>query len=299
MLVNRIIQNTYYNTPQQITFAKKKQKTKVDTFERQKEPYSVENSVDAFSSDLYNFICSDNKDKHELKRIMRTYVPRTKVEDNVEFLDNNGIGARYQYKSSISKDKKLHHPLKKIIIDMSKLNESNADFFNDVVHEMIHNLQQNEEDKIFNKIYSDFFKDSYKAKCMALHLSNWGTIHAENLISEAFDKISYNYGFMDDIKYKKTLNCNIKKGFIIPKNEKDTQKGFKQIYDLFTLATLAKEKEAYKNADKKTQEYYKINCHTKDIDKMFDGMYGLVLNHLKKTGMSEEKIEEYKELILN
>ena len=294
MLVNRIIQNTYYNTPQQITFAKKKQKTKVDTFERQKEPYSVENSVDAFASNLADLMKNKKCDKDSVKQLARQYVPRTKVEDNWMKLFISGSAAQFVYNSNISNNNKKHYPRKKIIVNMNVIENKPNDLFNSIVHEMIHNLQINKEKKVFNTIYNDFFEDSLYTHKACSNLFDKGMAHGSKMINENYNNIFGVLKFAERENYREAKNKNIEP-FI---KEPNIKTNLEQVYDLAVLTLLTQEEEAYTTADKLEYKYFNTkNKRAKKNERLFRNLKEIVSDDLKKTGMAEEKIKEYKDLI--
>ena len=295
MLINRISQNTYFTPYKQICFAKKQPKNQVDTFERQKEPYSVENSIDAFSAGLAALIKNKNCDRATIRTLVRQFVPRTKVEDNRAELEISDDSAAYIYETHISNNNKIHYPYKKIMLDLNKKDEQPSDFFNDLVHEMVHNLQTNKEKKIYNKIYSDFFEDSLETNSAFKDLFDTAADHGEQMIGENYNKN------LELLKYLESQNYEIKKSENINKFKynPELRNRAEQVYDLSVLTTLSQEEQAYTIADAQELKYFKKpNKRANQNKQLFKDLKDIVLYDLRKTGMSEEKIEEYKKLIM-
>ena len=298
MLISAIFNtpHIYNKKTNNLAFYGKHKKPQQDTFEKQKEPYSVENSIDNFSAEFANLIKQKNCNKDNLKTLIRQYVPKTKLEHNPAELELNGNYAQYSYRSLISSNNKLHYPYKKIIVDMDKKDKEPIVFFNDLVHEMIHNLQINKEKEIYKKIYDDFYTDSLKAHSDFRDLCDIAVQHGENMISEGFDKKINFIKFLDTKNYEKTKKENIDNFNF----DYTTKNNVEQVYDLGVLTILAQEEQAYTMADEMTLKHFKVfNKRQNKNKKMFENLKEVVLDDLKKTGMPEEKIEEYKALILS
>ena len=292
------IYNTPYifrKMPDYVSFAGKKQpKKQVDTFEKQKEPYSVDNSIDDFAKNLADLMAQNKYDKNNLKQLVRQYVPRTKIEDNSLKLFLDGNAAQFLYRTQISNNKKMHYFRKKIVINLDKNeNEPNA-LFNEFVHEMIHNLQVNKERKIFNTIYNDFFDDSFPAHKSFNNLFYAGVVHGSQMIIENFNDTFGVIKFFEKQDYKKEKNKNVDIWVVNP----EKRNVLEQVYDLGVLNILSKEEEAYTTADSLEYKYFNTkNPRAKKNERLFKALKEIVVDDLKKTGMSEEKMAEYKELI--
>ncbi|MBQ6516917.1 hypothetical protein IJI31_07040 [bacterium] len=299
MIVNEISQNTYINIPYsncpyRVYLAKNSSKNQGDTFEKQKAPYSVENSADNFASDLFELMNSGKFNKDNVRQLARQYVPRTKVEDNWEKLFASGCAAQFVYNSHISNNNKKHYPRKKIIVNMNVIESKPSDLFNSIVHEMVHNLQLNKEKKVFNTIYSDYFEDSLNLHKACSNLFDKGMAHGSKMIGENFNNTFGVFKFSERENYKAVKNKNVDKFVNNPEKRSDLI----QIYDLAVLNLLSQEEEAYTMADIFEYKYFNTqNKRAKKNERLFRDLKEIVEDDLKKSGMSEKKIKEYKDLI--
>lgn len=265
-----------------------------DTFEKRREPYSVENSIEDFAFNLAILIKNEKCDKDNVRQLIRKYVPRTKIEDNWLNLALSGSSARFDYKSQISSNDKMHYPRKKIIVNMNEKENNMNELFNSLVHEMIHNLQLNKERKIMNTVYNDYFEDSLYVHWACNNLFDKGMKHGSQRISENFNNTFGVLKFLERENYSAVKNRNVDKFVDNPEKRKELE----QIYDLGVLTVLAQEEEAYTTADSLEYKYFNTkNPRAKKNERLFKTLKEVAVDDLKKTGMSEEKIAEYKELI--
>jgi len=281
--------------PAFVSFTKKQHKKPVDTFEKQKEPYCVENSVDDFSFELSKLIEQKSCDKDNLKKLIRKYVPRTKVNDDKLLLFINNASAMFRYRHTVSNNNKMHCSQKIIVLDLNKSDENQTDFFNDLVHEMTHNLQTNKEKRVKDKIYKDFFEDTLESHSSYLNLSKNALWHGEDMISEYYDKK------LGVIKFIEKRNYANKKWKYIDKFAKPEERAEAgQAYDLNVLLTLTREEQAYNVADEMSSKYLGAKVNQRKSarrQRMFNNLKEIVIDNLKNEGMDEEKIKEYKDLI--
>ena len=299
MTVNEISQNPYIEiqyakSPYRVYYAKNPSKNNGDTFEKKKEPYSVENSVEDFSYKLAKLIIDNKCDKDNLKKLIRSYVPRTKVNEDRRLLFVNGASAMYLYRTNVSSNNKIHTPRKQIIVDLSKQETMPNVFFNDLVHEMTHNLQINKEKEIMKKIYKDFFEPSVGTGRFYVNLNKVTTKHAEDLISENYNK---KLGVIKFITRKNYTDRRDSGSYHVPEHERLS---VMQVYDLNVLMILAQEEEAYDIADKMEKKFCDSKLNQRKLARrrrMFKDLKEIVLDDLKNLGMDEEKIKEYKDLI--
>jgi len=300
MIVNEISQNPYIEipyakSPYRVYFAQNPSKNYADTFEKQKAPYGVESSVEDFSFELAEMMEQKKCDKDNLKKLVRKYVPRTKLKEDRVLLFVNNASAMYRYHHTVSSNNKMHCPKKIIVVDLSKQEEKPNVFFNDLVHEMIHNLQTNKEKKVMNKIYKDFFEETVKTHSAYLNLSKNATRHGEEIISEYYNKK------LGVIKFIERKNYSAKKWEYIDKfTGPESRADAAQVYDLNVLTILAQEEEAYNVADRMEAKFFgtKINQRkTARRQRMFNDLKEIIFDDLKNLGMGDEKIKEYKDLI--
>lgn len=297
MQISGINCNTYLyeKMPASLFFeGKKKAKKQLDTFEKQKEPYSVENSADDFASDLFELMKRGKCDKDNIRQLTRQYVPRTKIEDNWLKLALCGSSAQFLYGSNVSNNNKLHCPFKKIVVDLQKTENMPNEFFNDFGHEMVHNLQTNKLKKVFNTIYNDYFDDSLVAHRSCWNFFSDGMLHGERMIHENFNKTFGVFKLSERQNFRTEKN---KKVDAFVKNPA-IRTEIEQFYDLAVLSILTFEEEAYTTADSMELKYFNTkNKRAKKNERLFRNLKKIVEDDLKQTGMSEEKIAEYKELI--
>ena len=302
MLINTICNTpkTYGQKPAYVSFAKKQNKVQADTFENQREPYSVGNSIDDFSYELYELLRWKYSNQDEIRDLMRKYVPGTKLRDDTKEPDANNASAIFKHQYRISKDGEIHYIKKKIVLDMAKKDEQKSDFYNDVVHEMTHNLQVNKEKRIVNKVFNDYFKESFENKKFFCALFYTAYNHGSALVSEAFSDSKIYYGIADKIRYKKCRNANVDN---LLKNytnnlSKEDRKEFMQMYDIGVLTLLKNEKEAYGIAREQASKYYPYaRNNTWTISQLLNPLCRFVLKDFKHSGVSDEKYQEYVEML--
>ena len=302
MLINTICNTPkiYDQKPAYVSFTKKQNKVQVDTFEKQREPYNVGNSIDDFSYELYELLRWKYSNQDEIRDLMRKYVPGTKLRDDTKEPDANNATAIFKHKYKISKDGKIHYIKKKIVLDMDKKEDKKPNFYNDVVHEMTHNLQVNKEKRIVNKVFNDYFSDNFENKKFFCALFYTAYNHGSALVSDAFSESKIYYGIADKIRYNKRRNANVEN---LLKNytsniTKEDRKEIRQMYDIGVLTLLKNEKEAYGIAHERASKYYPdAKNNTWLIYQLLNPLCSFVLNDLKHSGISTEKYQEYVDML--